>query len=418
MKRVIVTCAGVALAFFVYGEELKQEKAEVPSFVENSETNKKEIVSNKEQKAEVSEQSKSLEQSLAPQKKLADDLEKNFAKIPVEEKVMDRLSAGINEISEVAESNLTQKYENNKSDGNNLPKKAEDLKQEDQKSTLTDQASVKIEDSKHDNKQVASATEKVSANIERRIDKSEEINPKTIFGKNSDKLEKLSSDNISDGSHDDKMRKALQIIHDQIISVMSGQPSDVQKVFEQLRTIFSDEEFTDGELLEFIDDATEIRQKYYQVVECMARIEYAKRTLQHGFSPKQALILTSSEYMKLPAFILQPSGNEVKFNGMISDIGCGVMWKDRLKYLFALHTYFGEGQPAALGTFKNFPNRVSNYIRLLEENDKFCKEYFKHVTYSIAQEFYLREVDSKTIKNIFQISDDEFKNFVLPFDIR
>lgn len=241
-----------------------------------------------------------------------------------------------------------------------------------------------------------------------------EISPKNVLGDSADKLEKAVIETETFIPQDSKMIEALQIINKNINSILSGEPANLDKIFLELRKIFAQEEFSNGELLEFIDDATEIRRKYHLILDCMARVEFAKRSVKYGIAPRVALQLASSEYIQLPNFILKEGLNDNEFNKMVSDVGCGVVWKDRLKYLFALNRYFGNGSNLKIEDFKHFPNRIRNYIKLLEENDKFCQKFFYHLRYVMAQDFYYAGISKENIVNIFSLSEEEWRNFVKP----
>ncbi len=255
-----------------------------------------------------------------------------------------------------------------------------------------------------------------------------EISPKTIFAGNSaDKLEAVINNNDNNALtiqtkleinkyFDTKMKKALAIINDNIVVILTGQPSNIDKIFSKLRNVFTIDEFSNDEIFDFIDDATEIRKKYPIILECVARIIYVKKAIEHGISPNLALKLSSSDYIQLPNFILNKKINDTEFNQMISDIGCGVVWKDIAKYLIAVNKYYGNKNILNLKSFKNFPKRVQHYMLLSEEISKFFKEYKRHVDYNIAQNFLFGGIEINKVKAIFSLSEDEFKELCRPND--
>ncbi len=255
-----------------------------------------------------------------------------------------------------------------------------------------------------------------------------EISPRTIFAGNSaDKLEAVINNNDNDAlatktkleineDFDAKMKKALAIINDNIVVILTGQPSNIDKIFSKLRNVFTTDEFSNDEIFDFIDDATEIRKKYPIILECVARIIYAKKAIEQGIPSNLALKLSSSDYIQLPNFILNKKINDAEFNQMISDIGCGVVWKDIAKYLIAVNKYYGNKNILNLKSFKNFPKRVQHYMLLSEEISKFFKEYKRHIDYNIAQNYLFGGIEIEKVKAIFSLSENEFKELCKPND--
>lgn len=213
---------------------------------------------------------------------------------------------------------------------------------------------------------------------------------------------------------DFRIDEALKVINENIKTASSGNSSDIDRIFTELRKMFSCAELSNAELLELIDDAIEVRKKYHLILDCVARVEFAKRSIKRGISSRVALQLSSSEYIQLPGFVLKEEVNEAEFNKMVSDIGCGIVWKDRLKYLFAQNRYFGSNNNLSVESFRFLPSRTRNYVKVLEENDKFCQRFYNHLRYVMAQDYYYAGISKEDIVNIFNLTKDEWNGFVKP----
>ncbi len=236
------------------------------------------------------------------------------------------------------------------------------------------------------------------------------IQPKDVWGDSANELEKLVKTKQRNLSN---MRLALDIIDENIFSI-SDHFIEFDKIFIKLRELFTLAEFSNEELFSFIDDAFEIRNKYYIIQEFVVRLEYARRSIQYGISKSQAIALTSSEYMQIPAFALNENVDVIKLNSVLIDIGCGIVWKDRLKFLFANNRCFGHLNDIQIRNFARFPKNIKNYIILLRENYQFVSSTQKHLAYLIAQNFQQAGISKDIILKIFQLTEKEWKEFFLP----
>ncbi len=291
------------------------------------------------------------------------------------------------------------------------------LPQNENEEKLRDSKKIDIREKKEESLHKSKLTAPLSEN------ESVEITPKIVFGSNSEgDLEKavnVNGNNITsttdlNKSFDEKMAEALKVINENVTAIFTGQPSNIDKIFLKLRKIFATEEFSNEEIFDFIDDATEIRKKYPLILECVSRIMFARKAIEHGIPSDKALQLSSSDYIQLPKFILNKTIKDYEFHQMISDVGCGIVWKDISKYLIAFNRYYGNNNAINFESFKNFPNKVQYYMRLTSEIAKFFQEYKRHIDYSIAQNFIMEGIDLKEVQSIFSLTYDELKTLCTP----
>ncbi len=170
--------------------------------------------------------------------------------------------------------------------------------------------------------------------------------------------------------------------------------------------------------MELIADAMEIKSKYPLILEFVIRSEYARRAVKEKINSQEVLQLASSEYIYLPRLILREKITENQINEVLTDLGCGVTWKDRAKYLFALNKYLGKNEIVISNGLKRFPRQVQNYFELLEEISKFFIDSYDHLKYKIAQDFYYGDVSEKKIMKIFSLSKEEWNNLIKPKDYK
>lgn len=209
------------------------------------------------------------------------------------------------------------------------------------------------------------------------------------------------------------LNKALKIIQQLIFGSSPEQSINQKKVFDKLRKSVSETEFSSEELMILIEDAMEIDKKYQLIFDFVIRSEYARRATNEGINADEALQFASSEYIQLPKFILKKKIDKDELDDVLSDLGCGVVWKDRAKYSFVLSKYFGKE------TEKNeekwySSRRAQNYLKLIAEIDKFFEKSYSHLVYLIAQDFYYADIPQEKIQKIFSFSDDELKSLIKP----
>lgn len=212
--------------------------------------------------------------------------------------------------------------------------------------------------------------------------------------------------------------EALKLIRKHIIKFRYDRPFDQYAIFSELRDVFSEEEFSSGEIMELIADALEIKSKYPLILEFIVRSQYARRAVNEKINSQEALQLASSEYIYLPRFILRKKITENQINEVLTDLGCGVTWKDRAKYVFALNNYFGKNEIRISDGLKKFPKHIQNYLALLAEVSKFFANSYDHLKYKIAQDFYYGDVSKEKMIKIFSLSKDEWHNLVKPKDYK
>ena len=217
------------------------------------------------------------------------------------------------------------------------------------------------------------------------------------------------------------METALKIISRRIIKCRPDQYVDQYAVFSELRKVFSEEEFSTEELMILIEDALEIKKKYLLIFDFVIRSEYARRAVREGINADEVLQFASSEYIQLPKFILKKNTSGSQLNDVLSDLGCGVVWKDRAKYLFVVNKYFGgedaKVSEAAVGSTEKFdrlPRRIQNYLKLIAEVGKFHEKAYEHLVFLIAQDFYYADVPQEKIMKIFSFSDEEWASLIKP----
>ena len=208
------------------------------------------------------------------------------------------------------------------------------------------------------------------------------------------------------------VHKAFGVIRKHIFNLSSDQTVDYPEILSKLQEIFSDSD--PMELLIFIDDAVELKNKYPLILDFVVRTKYAKRAVQNGVNREEARQLASSEYIYLPPFILREKFKNSQLNEVLSDMGCGVLWKDRAKYLFALRKYSEEEKEVKFKGLDKFPGRIRNYLMLLEEIDHYFSGSCKHWAYRIAQDFYYSDVKEEKILQIFSFSKKDWDSFIKP----
>ena len=208
------------------------------------------------------------------------------------------------------------------------------------------------------------------------------------------------------------IRKALDIIWKHIFNLSSDQHVDYYEIFSQLQGVLPESD--PEELLTIIDDAIELKNKYSLILDFVIRSKYAKKAVQEGVRRDEALQLASSEYIYLPPFILRDNFKSSQLNEVLSDMGCGVLWKDRAKYLFAFRKYSESKKIIKLKGLDKFPKRVQNYLILLEEIDHYFSGSCEHWAYRIAQDFYYSDVKEEKILRIFPFSKQDWASFIKP----
>lgn len=210
------------------------------------------------------------------------------------------------------------------------------------------------------------------------------------------------------------MEKALELIREYVMRLWSNKQLDANEVFSRMRELFSEKEFPSEEMRRFIDDAMEVKNKYPLVWEFVFRSEYAKKAEASGLSREEVLQLASSEYIYLPKFVLYKDFDITKLlNETLMDLGCGILWKDRLKYLFVCSKYFNKKVMNNSDKLKNLPRRARNYLLLLDEISKlFEGDAHKHLVYKIAQGFSEGNVSQEKIMKILPISKKEWDELI------
>ncbi len=208
------------------------------------------------------------------------------------------------------------------------------------------------------------------------------------------------------------VRKSFSIIWKHILNHSSDQIVDYSEVLAQLQEVFPDDD--PEELLVIIDDAVELKNKYPLILDFVVRSKYAKRAIKAGIRKDEARQLASSEYIYLPPFILGENVKNSQLNEVLSDMGCGVLWKDRAKYLFALQKYSEGEKVVKLKGLDKFPERIRNYLILLEEIDHYFSGSCNHWAYRIAQDFYFSDVKEEKILQIFPFPKKEWESFIKP----
>lgn len=249
-----------------------------------------------------------------------------------------------------------------------------------------------------------SVTAKVGDNLsnELKISAAQRVNSETKSESKSEKQEENAN-----------LDKALKIIRQQIFGCPLEQIINQQEVFSKLRRIVPETEFSSEDLMIFIEDAMEINKKYQMIFDFVIRSEYARRASNAGINADEALLFASSEYIQLPKFILKKKVDKDKLDDVLSDLGCGIVWKDRAKYSFVQRKYFGEEN--AKNNEKWYSSRrVQNYLKLIVEIDKFFEKSYSHLVYLIAQDFYYADVSQEKIQKIFSFSDEELKSLIKP----
>lgn len=248
------------------------------------------------------------------------------------------------------------------------------------------------------------------------VEKSVEITSEDLWGSSGVDFERIFESDHHKASPN--MSKALELIRKNIVKFRYDRPFDQYAIFSELRDIFSEDEFPGGELMEFIADAMEIKSKYPLILEFVIRSEYARKAVKEKINSIEALQLASSEYIYLPKFILREKITENQINEIVSDLGCGVIWKDRAKYIFALNNYLGKNKVTISNNLKRFPKQVQRYFELLAEVSKFFEGSYNHLKYKIAQDFYYGDVPEEKIMKIFSLSKDEWKSLIKPKDYK
>ncbi len=230
-------------------------------------------------------------------------------------------------------------------------------------------------------------------------------------------LEKKSEGKKENADKDEVSNNALKIIQHLVINCPLDRSLSQNEVFAELRTVFSEQEFSSEELMILIEDAMEIKKKYLLIFEFVVRGEYARRTIREGINVDKALLIASSEYIQLPKFILRKNVDNAKLDDVLSDLGCGIVWKDRAKFSFVLRKYFGK-EDLKINEKAYSSRRVRNYLKLIERIDKFFEKSYSHLIYLIAQDFYYAEVSQEKIQKIFSFSDEELKSLIKPRNYR
>jgi len=207
--------------------------------------------------------------------------------------------------------------------------------------------------------------------------------------------------------------KALRIIQQLVVSRPVDRSLSQDEVFHELRNALPETEFSSEELMILIDDAMEIKKKYLLIFDFVVRSEYARRAVKEGIKANDALQFASSEYVQLPRFILRDNVDDYRLDDVLSDLGCGVIWKDRAKYSFVRSKYFGKGE-TKIDVKGYSPKIIRNYLKLIAMIDEFFEKTYSHLVYLIAQDFCYALVPPKKIQKIFSFSDEELKSLIKP----
>ena len=258
----------------------------------------------------------------------------------------------------------------------------------------------------------------------------------------------IKSEPRSEIREDTCLNEALEMVQQLVINRFTDQIANQNEVFLKLRSAFSEKEFSSEELMILIEDAMEIKKKYLLIFDFVIRSEYARRAVEEGINADEALQFASSEYIQLPKFILKKKVDDNKLNDVLSDLGCGVVWKDRAKYSFVLRKYFRknwvkinreecsslecgviwkdcakysfvlhkcfEKNGAKISEREYYSKRVQNYLKLIAKVDKFFEKSYKHFVYLIAQDFYYADIPQEKIQKIFSFSDEDLKSLIKP----
>ena len=251
-----------------------------------------------------------------------------------------------------------------------------------------------------------SVTAKVRSNL------ADEVEIITTQKANSETKSEHKSENQEKNAN---LNKALQLIRQQIFGYPLEQRINQEEIFGKLRRVLPKAEFSDEELMILIEDAMEINRKYQLIFDFVIRSEYARRAVDAGVIADEALLFTSSEYIQLPKFILKKKIDNDELDNVLSDLGCGVVWKDHAKYSFVQSKYFGKENTKNNEKWYS-SRRVQNYLKLIVKIDKFFEKSYSHLVYLIAQDFYYADVPQEKIREVFSFSGEELKSLIKPKD--
>lgn len=249
------------------------------------------------------------------------------------------------------------------------------------------------------------SAEEVEEKLER------EFTIEDVWGYESGNFERIFKSTKDD---DLNLDKALHIICREVFGISSDQEIDTYQVFAEIRSEYQKAELSDQEIMQFVDDAIELKKKYPIILNFVIRSKYAKEAVKEGLDTDEVLALASSEYIHLPKFILKDSFEEKSLNEVLTDLGSGVIWKDRMKYLYIFKKYEGKEEKAIVDKLTNCSRQIKFYLQLLYEISKIFKEAHSHIAYIIAQDFFFDDLPKEKIMNIFSLSENDWKSIVKP----
>ncbi len=210
------------------------------------------------------------------------------------------------------------------------------------------------------------------------------------------------------------LKTALNIVRQRIFGISEDQEIDIYNVFDEIRSEYSKEAWSDEDILRFIDDALEIKKKYPIFLNFVIRSKYAKKAVQEGIDAAEVLALSSSEYIHLPRFILRKVIKAKDLNKVLSDLGVGVVWKDRMKYLYVSRKFKDNENHRIVNKLDNCPKHVYQYFQLIDEISKLFEDADTHIRYVIAQDFFFDNLPKEKIVKIFSLTEKEWKSLIKP----
>ena len=99
---------------------------------------------------------------------------------------------------------------------------------------------------------------------------------------------------------------------------------------------------------------------------------------------------------------------------MLSDLGVGIVWKDRMKYLYISKKFKDNEKHRIVSKLDSSPRYVYQYFQLIYEISKFFEDADNHIRYVIAQDFYFDNLPKEKIIKIFSLSEKEWKSLIKP----
>jgi hypothetical protein len=212
--------------------------------------------------------------------------------------------------------------------------------------------------------------------------------------------------------------KIQNIAEEEIVKLCSCCSKNINEsvVFDKIRKNVPETAIPDQDVMEFIDDFYEVRNKIYDLVGLACRIQFARKAYKQEVDINIILdCINNNLYgvgnlIKISEEIIKDIDNSIKYEILLT--GSGIPWKDIAKYDFIKNRLFKEKLTPTY--YKQLPHKkYTNYMDVVKKVYDFaCESHAQNCKYYIARSFIRHGIDKKTICKIFDFSNSEYEKYV------